>query len=214
MMARYPKMGAGGGFWSGPQKLVELSACRHLVEELQRDGVRVVRDVQPRQETSPATPPDCLAIDEQGGWIGMEATELVKSEVIPGNIKAARALIEGLRGARNADDRFKVFVSSSAMYWDWTASEITQRLGEIIAEKDRKWFQEDAGRPYVERWLVVHTDDIGIPPGEFDDEVRDHDFGVVHQFNRVFLLWGYCPHRMGHPWLELSVALEPRLDSR
>jgi len=197
-------MGSSGGFWSGPQKLVELSAGRHLVEEVVKDGVRLVRDVRAREETKPATPPDCLATNERGELIGMEVTELVEQSVIPNNIKSAKDYRNSRSRAETAEDRMRALIEHSGKCREWSLDELVARLREIIERKAGKPFQPEHG--YAEKWLVIYTDELGLPSGEYDEGLRKREFTTSGQFDAVYLLWSYCPFRQGHPWLQLRLS--------
>jgi len=202
LAGRRPRMLTPGGSRAGPdKKWVEFDVVRDLAEGLNLRGVRHLADICPRPETKPPTPPDVLARNEHGGLVGIEVSELADQEVIEMNIPRSKARYAAMQSATTWDERREALRRNPEKVRIWSGCEILDAVADIITEKDAKTFAE-AGEPYSERWLVIHTAEPFVDWPEFSAHLQTRSF-APGQLDHVYLVRDYDPSTETYPWWQI-----------
>ena len=94
MKPKYSRLATPGSAWYWPIKeFPERDAAQELIQGLAEPGICLITGLRRRHETHPPTPPDCIAVNELGGHIGIEVTELTSKEA-----KLSRSATKKYRG--------------------------------------------------------------------------------------------------------------------
>ena len=89
------------------------------------------------------------------------------------------------------------------VYGDWTRGEVFAAIEERLTDKDRKHFH---GGPYNEIQLIIHVDELLIPPSDYVPILSKTSFVECQQITRAFLLFSYDPEIRTYPLVELQLG--------
>ena len=135
-------------------------------------------------------PPDCFA-KRAGEKIGIEVTELVKSDIL-------KCIAES-----RLDRRKKKPYPPGEQLLDeqWTQEEFTKKVGELIAQKDGK----AKGKGTIFDVLLIYTDEGDLPPELLESWLSNEKFSATN-IKEVFLLRSYWPgYREYAPLFKLNI---------
>lgn len=161
--------------WYKREKSIkELGVVRTLIESVS-GSFTAYQNLRP----STNDPPDVLADNTDGALVGFEVRELVDQEAVELNERG------------------------TAVYRDWSHSEVVQELHKIVDEKDSKIY---SGGPYQKLILVIPTDEPMLIQRELKPVLENHEFGQTRQLHEAYLLFSYDPETKCYPYVQLRLA--------
>jgi len=124
-------------------------------------------------------PPDCICLNASGGCVAIEVAEVVCEE-------ATRRTAKGERVMRL-----------------WNPGEFFNRVGALLAEKDRKTFH---GGPYAAIVACLFTDEPMLTLEQARVECGANRFGSYQQLTAAYLLFSYDPRTKSYPVVPLTIT--------
>jgi len=175
-----------GAFNWSDKRVKEHRGVRTLLEAMAAEGD--TRFCNPRP--SAVDPPDCVVDGPNGGFVGIEVTELVDEEVVRANEQAQE----------REDREIRL----------WRMGDVWARVAEIVKAKDSKPF---SGAPYSMRLLLIQCDEPHITSPDFDvQQIGVMPVCTTSQIDEAYLLLSYHPDpgRGGgrYPYVRLPVSKE------
>ena len=169
---------AGYFSWLTDRDVEELGVVQSLHDSLAQYGESFFHSYQLRGRGS--DPPDCEAISNSGGRVGLEVTELVDSN----SVEAAK-------------------VGRSIPWNAFSQETLRHILIERIAKKDDAL--QVKGGPYDKYILVVYCDEPRVLDYHLIEYVRSEHFPKTKLIDRAFLLFSYNPREKCCPYIELKL---------
>ena len=175
-----PQLGEKRGHW---REIQESGCVQDFAKSLSAEFGIEITEI----ESNPNDPPDCFAI-KSGKKIGIEVTELVKSEILSRFAQARIGRMQYPPGEQLSDE-------------EWTQEEFTKKVGELIAQKDAKAKKKDV----IFDVVLIYTDEGGLTPECLEDWLSNEKFSTTN-IREVFLLRSYWPGYREHaPLFKLNV---------
>jgi len=153
----------------------ELGVVEELLESVNRMG----RTGYYSPQIYRPDPPDCVCLNSSAALVALEVSEVVCE-------KAARLTAQGNQVMRV-----------------WRPGELTTRVAELLAEKDKKIYH---GGPYAEIVASLFTDEPLVTPEHADTELSSASFGPYKQLTAAFLLLSYNPNTKTYPVVALRIV--------
>ncbi len=177
--SRVKKRGYSDFFaWPHNRQLEEWAVVDALKESLEKANAGFFHSLVAHGRGN--DPPDCEAILQDGGKLGIEVTELVDEEAI-------MAFKNGL-------------TSYSA---EWNETKLTDFLAKRLSVKDAS--KNIKGGPYELYVLVIYTDEPQLTYEFAEQVLSGHIFKAYSLIDRAFLLMSYDEQYHSCPYIELTI---------
>lgn len=175
-----PELGEKRGHW---REIQESGCVQDFTKSLSAEFGIEISEI----DSNPDDPPDCFA-KREGEKIGIEVTELVKSEILSQVAQSQKGIRDYSPWEQLLDE-------------EWTRAEFTKRVEELITQKDGK----AKNKGLIFDLLFIYTDEGGLPPERLEDWLSNQKFSATN-IKEVFLLRSYWPdYREYAPIFKLNV---------
>lgn len=165
--------------WRTNRDLEEWGICSQWSESLAARGELFFSGLKVRGR--PNDPPDLEALDQSGGRLAIEVTELVDGDAI-----------RAFRAGRTYD------------WAEWSKEKFLSALEERVVVKNQR-FPELKEPPYDGGYVVlVHTDEPELSRTTVEGYLLNHRFKKPQYVARAFLLLSYDPSVSHYPYFELA----------
>ncbi len=165
--------------WPHNRQLEEWAIVDLLKESLEKANAGFFHGVIARGQGN--DPPDCEAVLQDGGKLGIEVTELVDTEAIMAHMNGN---------------------TQHTAQWDEDKliTAVNKRLQIKDASKNIK------GGPYETYILLIHTDEPQLSYDYVNPIIEGYKFSVAGLIDRAFLLMSYDEKYQSCPYIELTLS--------
>jgi len=152
----------------------EFGVAEELVRSLELRGLRRFGNLSAHRPD----PPDCICLNEMGGHVAIEVTEVVCGA-------AASVTAQG-----------------HDVYRDWQPGAFLDQVSSQLARKDSKQFH---GGPYAEIVACLFTDEPIMSRDRIAKELEGASFGPFRQLTSAYLVLSYDPATKSYPLYVLPI---------
>lgn len=167
--------------WPPNRQLEEWAIVDALKESLEKANAGFFHSLIARGQGN--DPPDCEAVLQDGGKLGIEVTELVDTEILMAHM--------------NGNTERKAH---------WNKGKLIGALAKRLEVKNAS--NHIKGGPYELYMLVIHTDEPELNFDRSSQLLDGHVFRHLSLIQRAFLLMSYDQRHQCCPFLELKFAAE------